>query len=600
MSRLPIPDDWDETADGWTMVTLCCPNSVHWRSIVSGSIYNLTRGRKWDERTGSIADTQRMLVAAIVGEQVDLTDPAQLSPDAVDFTATSATPGLVPKIDQMLNVDRSLYADMNIAEVLFEGLIGRRVSVPIPFEGTGLADITDEQLTTLHNRFRMADSSLFNPLNDEKNITEALETLLRRDKFTDLEFLTPNLVTVLENLFQLGGGSAILGLISGLYEWITGEPLAEVPETATTAEILMLIANAKQTASTEPQPIDLTTSVTTNVSCDCGGAGCGGCGGIGDQPPAEPGVEGDPPPTGWETPADPDTGAEITPGQPAYQSRKCKIVNSLHEQTLELVTKLELVGIVQLADELGISATATLVSMVGYIIGELTTPIPILDGAIGTVIGYLVGLVLKLIVGEVDLTALKTSLETHEDDLVCAMYNAVNTVQATNDYLQVLADNGVSIANREVILAILGTNVVNYVFFTSDQQIEAALDGYTGPVDCGVCGDLTYIHTYCGVVQGTFVSGDFNTVVVIDSVATPSVCTGPNWQFVGISPNGGGCLHFEFNVLSGSVEGISYLDCNGDHQDFAPGVTGIDSSSVHLYNSQNQPFRVEITISIIP
>lgn len=53
-----IPDDYDEQATEWVTVAMCVPNTRKWRAIVSGSIYNLTRGRNWDRQTGTIKTAQ--------------------------------------------------------------------------------------------------------------------------------------------------------------------------------------------------------------------------------------------------------------------------------------------------------------------------------------------------------------------------------------------------------------------------------------------------------------------------------------------------------------------------------------------------------------
>lgn len=497
---------------------------------------------------------QRMLTAAIVGEAVDLTDPLQLSPDAVDFTAGSATPGLVPKIDQMLNVDRSLYADMNIAEVLFEGLIGRKISIPIPYEGTGIADIADEQLQILHNRFRMADSSLFNPLNDEKNITEALETLLRRDKFTDLEFLTPNLVTVLENLFQLGGGSAILGLISGLYEWITGEPLVEIPETATTAEILMLIANAKEKASTEPQPITVETTTNVTTTCKCGG-GCG-CGG-GSEPPSEPAIEGDPPPTGWIEPTD-DTGTAIVPGQPEYQTRKCKAANAVHEHLKNAMDKIKDVnfwgiGLDAIATFLGalwlIAIRALLLSALGNL-GRLA-------GLAESAAGWLDELAQSLIENGVDLNILHQALVDNEPDLVCALYNATSMLEAITSYTQVLDDAGIDAVNQSVVEAFLTADLLNIVYFERE-NFEAALDGYTGPVDCAGCAPGFIL------VNGILSAGDLaGASFTIDAEQLPN--NNDTYYQVLLTTPSAACTDITYNMSAQNTVGCAALDFSVHH-----------------------------------
>jgi hypothetical protein len=57
MQKLPIPDDWQEE-NGYILVLACVPDSTLWRALVRGQIHNLTRGRSWDESTGTIKDAQ--------------------------------------------------------------------------------------------------------------------------------------------------------------------------------------------------------------------------------------------------------------------------------------------------------------------------------------------------------------------------------------------------------------------------------------------------------------------------------------------------------------------------------------------------------------
>lgn len=55
--RWNIPDDW--SGDDWMFVYGCIPNSRQWRGVFRGAVYNLTRGRNWDETTGNILDAQQ-------------------------------------------------------------------------------------------------------------------------------------------------------------------------------------------------------------------------------------------------------------------------------------------------------------------------------------------------------------------------------------------------------------------------------------------------------------------------------------------------------------------------------------------------------------
>jgi len=56
--KLPIPDDWNEEADGYILGLVCFPNSKYWRAIVRGQIQVLAYGRLWDEQTGNIKAVQ--------------------------------------------------------------------------------------------------------------------------------------------------------------------------------------------------------------------------------------------------------------------------------------------------------------------------------------------------------------------------------------------------------------------------------------------------------------------------------------------------------------------------------------------------------------
>lgn len=54
--ELPIPDDW--TNADWLCVQVQWPNSPQWIALLQGFLTYATRGRVWDETTGSIQDVQ--------------------------------------------------------------------------------------------------------------------------------------------------------------------------------------------------------------------------------------------------------------------------------------------------------------------------------------------------------------------------------------------------------------------------------------------------------------------------------------------------------------------------------------------------------------
>ena len=54
--RVPIPDDWNGI--DWHCIQIEWPESPQWTGLLIGILTLLTRGRYWDERTGTITDVQ--------------------------------------------------------------------------------------------------------------------------------------------------------------------------------------------------------------------------------------------------------------------------------------------------------------------------------------------------------------------------------------------------------------------------------------------------------------------------------------------------------------------------------------------------------------
>lgn len=314
MKRWGIPDDWNAEEDGYISVLFCIPNSRKWRGLIVGIVESLSFGWSWDQDTGTVTDVQEtgrevfesLMMGCLEELNVNigriataLEAGAQLSADM------SALNDTLQSIDSRLTTNNLIYPDQNIADILMGGLIGRQLDLDFPWSGEGLADIVDEQteqlhddVTTLHERFTMADSSIFNPFG-EKNITEALETLFRKDSLFDIEFL-PNIATILDRSFNLyEKPEGILGPGEGEEEAIIEQnfktfvvQLAKklgVPqflinkletERINTAHLLMLIAqtlgNDEQAGSAIANAlVNLDTSTVVNV-INSNGCGCEG------------------------------------------------------------------------------------------------------------------------------------------------------------------------------------------------------------------------------------------------------------------------------------------------------------------------------------
>lgn len=199
-------------------------------------------------------------------------------------------------------------------------------------------------------------------------------------------------------------------------------------------------------------------------------SGCCAIGG-GTYPPSDNGTEGDPPPENWED-------LDDAPGSPAYQSRKCKMANYIHEQFEDYIDQLRIYDV----DAYAGGMTVTLITLLGGVAGQAIFP---LVGAVaGATIGFLVGLALVIIDGGFDLPDLITIMAANEDELVCALYNTTSSSDGIEAYIDILETGGASAADILFIRAIVAIDFLNYLFFKRDPAVEAALGEYTGPVTC--------------------------------------------------------------------------------------------------------------------
>ncbi len=90
--KLPIPPAHNPE-DGNALMIVCFPNSTHWRGILNGTIYRLTYGRTWDEKTGTITDVQAIAEDIFNGVCImdcqDLIDAIEGISAVTDLTETN-------------------------------------------------------------------------------------------------------------------------------------------------------------------------------------------------------------------------------------------------------------------------------------------------------------------------------------------------------------------------------------------------------------------------------------------------------------------------------------------------------------------------------
>lgn len=248
----------------------------------------------WDEISAFVSETELCLMsgcdvrlmfeeiarlrAAVAGEEVTVTDPDTGEPVVVDYTET----GLTPVLDKALHVERTLYPDMNISQVLFKGLIARTVDLPLPLEGTGTGDIADlilTMLTQLDGRFRQTDLQF--PPSFEKNITETLETLLRTTGLFDPE-LKPNVTDTLLHTLSVGNDSFLWKAFINLANQILAQLGSDIripvddEDPKTLAEILLVISRLLENGNIMTGQLDLSTIINLNncQACGCANGNC--------------------------------------------------------------------------------------------------------------------------------------------------------------------------------------------------------------------------------------------------------------------------------------------------------------------------------------
>lgn len=227
---------------------------------------------------------------------------------------------------------------------------------------------------------------------------------------------------------------------------------------------------------------ELIAAIGSLNSGSASGASCG-CGG-GTAQGTTNGQEGGTPPEKFDPPPNP-------PMTPEYDERKCKVANLAHAEILAWVKKMEELGVDAYIGGGFLSAGAfvLLTTIIAGALGEIITPFPLIDGLAGAVVGFVAGIATVITSQSFDLSALITIMEANEQDLVCALYEALDSDSAEDNYIQVLDDNGAATGAQLFVRAIMLVDYLNSLFFTpeDDPGLEAALSSYTAPFPCGSC-----------------------------------------------------------------------------------------------------------------
>lgn len=345
---------------------------------------------------------------------------------------------------------------------------------------------------------------------------------------------------------------------------------------------------------------DLSQSINTMATkCSfCGSAGGCGCdgGNFGNPaalpPPPDNFAEGEDVPDGWETLPD-------LPGSFNYQTRKCKVSNLVQQGVISVVSKIasktsEIAAAKSLSHALGIAFMITVLS-IG--IGEVLTPLPVIDAVFVGSLVLAVSLATYLVSQDIVFAPLQAALTARQDDLVCALYNATSVGQAKSDYQAVLEDEGVNTISAGLTGIIISAGWAGLLFADIQgfgDQIAEALSGYTGAVDCDVCGEteclLTKLFGLTGQVVTEVSPGVWEVVA--------QQLNNPTRYAIGVGWNEGDNTKIleEISLISGSltgglnpnVYGQIYLDCTTGNNQYNGGSNILPGFNSH----QGQRFRI--------
>lgn len=132
--QLPIPDDWEESTNGYAIVVGCIPNSTMWIAHFRGAIYNLAQGRTWKGSTGTITEAQQ------IGKQIVEGICIMDCQDLLDAIAGASSQAQITELTKAVKELTALLASAN-----------RNLTLPVPdnvdYTGEGL-DLRLETLNT--------------------------------------------------------------------------------------------------------------------------------------------------------------------------------------------------------------------------------------------------------------------------------------------------------------------------------------------------------------------------------------------------------------------------------------------------------------------
>lgn len=334
-NRWTIPSDYDPETTQWIFVGMCIPNTRHWRGVVSGAIYNFTRGRYWDEATGTIIDAQEVGRQIYGSMTMDCNNNWERIADSLE-SLDAKTPELKTLEEIIDDIGDSSLGDLaDVLTVLtwFDNILpGLIPKLPV-------AEWIRMFTSWRRHRENMAQLTAINITLRGIALAETAETGVEIiDEVTDdIWSVIDTVITVASAAGDLLSGLQILGdLFKGILPGYESDDPDNEPSLRSLVNLLL-----------EEQTMSVIQTNTQTVNCGSTGFGCGGAGGgwLADQNPAQSSIDGgeytlpvagdgDPPPPGWEN----------WGGEGGYQEYKCKASNAMTLSFIERLYQLSDMG----------------------------------------------------------------------------------------------------------------------------------------------------------------------------------------------------------------------------------------------------------------
>lgn len=478
---LPIPDDWDEETDGYETAIFCFPNSPDWKATIRGMFFGMAYGPIWDEKTGSIKETQDIFLE--MEDSLSMACNAELDriATAIEAMNDKATEALEYVDSQYISVSEFInFLELAGLEELTPWIdaLGELVEI------IGLIPDFNLQLTPA-NMVQMLNGFFL-----RRDFKAKMDDIVLMLEANAVGQFGPSLPLLIDEVAgSIPGGElvdnvlgtldeTILGISEDFLTAITGNyvtnRLDDIRNSINGGSIIPGNNVTNRLAQLKDQVALLELAVTVQST---GGANCG-CFEVGpdEETPTDEIIidDGDPPETheNWE----------------AYSQDKCNYANKITDEligllsasaTLAGVPGLVAVGSIVAAIVLLVTAPASAFVLVGAALVAGTFAITVYSAIAYMLISY-----------ATELGNWVTELESTQEAIICDLYDATTTGAAKTILIDWLNNSAAAVDADSTWLGHVATfaaNIINNNLLNGLIEAYPPLEGYIGSFDCAEC-----------------------------------------------------------------------------------------------------------------